>query len=369
MVRGMSERVPSDAVALDAVRRVLVTKLRHHGDVLLASPVLQVLKNHAPHAEVDALVYADTAPMLALHPALAQLHTIDRQWKRLGPLAQARAELALLRRLRARRYDLVVHLTEHPRGAWLARLLGARWSVAPRLDREPRWWSRSFTHRYVQPRGTGRHTVERNLDALRRIGVQPTPSERATAIVAGEEADARVAALIEAAGLGPRGFVHLHPASRWLFKCWPVADNAALIDRLAEAGWRVVLTAAPDPREMRMVEEIVAAARAPVTSFAGRLSLKELAALTARARLFVGVDSAPMHIAAAVKTPVVALFGPSSELEWGPWQVRHRIVSSESHLCRPCGLDGCGGGKLSECLTTLPLERVLVAARELLDAG
>jgi heptosyltransferase-3 len=73
-----------------------------------------------------------------------------------------------------------------------------------------------------------------------------------------------------------------------------------------------------------------------------------------------------MHIAAAVGTPVVALFGPSGEIEWGPWQVPHRVVVSNDHPCRPCGNDGCGGGKISECLTTLPVERVEAAVRALL---
>jgi len=90
-----------------------------------------------------------------------------------------------------------------------------------------------------------------------------------------------------------------------------------------------------------------------------------MAALASRARLFVGVDSAPMHIAAAMGTPVVALFGPSGEREWGPWMVPHRVVES-GHACRPCGNDGCGGGKVSECLTRLPVDRVHSAINELL---
>ena len=97
-----------------------------------------------------------------------------------------------------------------------------------------------------------------------------------------------------------------------------------------------------------------------------QLRLTELAALTREARAFVGVDSAPMHIAAAVQTPVVALFGPSGDIEWGPWQVPHRIVASTEYPCRPCGNDGCGGGKISECLTTLPVERVHAALAAIL---
>jgi heptosyltransferase-3 len=72
-----------------------------------------------------------------------------------------------------------------------------------------------------------------------------------------------------------------------------------------------------------------------------------------------------MHIAASAGTPVVALFGPSGDIEWGPWLVPHRIVTS-GHPCRPCGNDGCGGGKVSECLTTLPVDRVHAAINELL---
>ena len=100
-------------------------------------------------------------------------------------------------------------------------------------------------------------------------------------------------------------------------------------------------------------------------NLAGQLSLKELGALTARARLFIGVDSMPMHLAAAMGTPTLALFGPSSEDQWGPWNVEQRVVTS-THSCRPCGVDGCGGSKLSECLTFLPVDAVHAAARELL---
>lgn len=356
----------ADAIPLASVRRALVIKLRHHGDVLLASPVLTVLKRHLPHAEIDALVYADTAPMLEEHPSLAQLHRIDRGWKKHGPAAQLALERQLLARLRARGYDLVVHLTDAARGAWLTRLLGARFSVAPRRDDDPWWWRRSFTHLYPRVRGPGRHTVERNLDALRRIGLQPADEDRRLVLVPGAQARERVAALLQDHGLTPGGFIHLHPASRWLFKCWPVSSNAALIDALHADGRPIVLTAAPAGAEMRMAQEIAEVARAPVIQLAGKLSLKDMAALSEAARLFIGVDSAPMHIAAAVGTPTVGMFGPSSDLEWGPWRVASRIVASGVHPCRPCGLDGCGGSKVSECLTTLPVEQVLQASRELL---
>ena len=357
-----------DAVPFERLNRALVIKLRHHGDVLLASPVLATLKSAAPGLEIDALIYDDTAPMLAGHPALAQLHTVGRAWRSAGAAARLVAEWQLFATLRARRYDLIVHLCEHPRGAWLARSLGARWSVAPAVPGRSRFWKRSFTHLYPLPKNGRRHQVELNLDALRRIGLQPDIEGRHTRIFAGEEAARGVSAMLAEEGLPGGGFVHIHPASRWKFKCWPAQKIAELIEWLAARGERVVLTAAPDSEESAMVADILKCTSVPILNLAGKLSLKELVALIALAKLSICVDSMPMHVASAVGTPVVALFGPSGDVEWGPWMVRSAVVTSD-HPCRPCGNDGCGGGKVSECLTTLDAGRVFAAVERVLAAN
>jgi len=363
---------PPDRVPLARVRRVLVTKLRHHGDVLLASPVISTLKRAVPDAEIDVLVYAETAPMLVNHPGLAQLHVIDRAWKTQGIVAQVRAESRLYRTLRARRFDLLVHLTEHPRGLALAMLLRPSYAVTRvRDEREhPRLWRRGFTHFYPLPRGRPRHTVETNLDALRRIGIPPAAEDRKLVMLPGPPAQARVDAMLAERAIAPKRFVQVHPGSRWLFKCWPPGRMAALVGKLVGDGYDVIVTGAPDERERAIVDDMLEAlpgsSRARVHDFTGKLALLELCALTTRARLFVGVDSAPMHIAAAVGTPAVALFGPSDETEWGPWGVAHRVVASAEFPCRPCRNDGCGGGKISECLTTLPVDRVSAAVDALL---
>ena len=358
-----------DAIDLSTLSRVLVIKLRHHGDVLLTSPVFSVLKNHAPHLEIDALVYQDTAEMLSLHPAISQVHTIDRKWKSAGVFAQAKAEWQLLSTLRARRYDLVVHLTEHPRGAWIRRLTGARHSVAPATAGVGRFWKSSFSHFFAMPkRGNSRHTVEVNLDSLRRIGIHPTDDEKRLTLVPGAKAESDVTDLLAQHGLAEKGFIHLHPASRWLFKCWPAERVSGLISALQARGHRIIVTAAPSAEELTMIKDIQSKLRQPVVDLSGQLSLKQLAALTARARLFIGVDSAPMHIAAAMGTPTIALFGPSGEVEWGPWMTPHRLLTS-NHPCRPCGNDGCGGSKVSDCLTFISVEQVLDAVHEVMSDG
>lgn len=364
--------MPTEAIPAAGLRRALVVKLRHHGDVLLATPVISTLKRFAPDCEIDALAYADTAPMLEGHPALAQLHRIDRGWKRQGLRRQAAAEWGLISDLRARRYDLVVHLSVHTRGAWLVRLLRPRWSVAPKF-REG-FWAGSFTHLYPAQSDPQRHTVETNLDALRVLGIEPAAADKRVTLVPGAAAEARVEQLLAQHGLQAGRFVHVHPASRWAFKCWPADRVAAVCNALAAKGLAIVLTSAPDAGEKALVAEVRAAHRlgaapAPAVDLSGQLSLKDLAALTARARLFVGVDSAPMHMAAAMGTPVVAIFGPSGDREWGPWDPMHgghRVVASNSHPCRPCGMAGCNDSKVSQCLTTLPVAQVLSACEELL---
>ncbi len=353
----------TDPIDFAQVQRALVIKLRHHGDVLLASPLFQVIKNHAPHVQLDALVYSDTQEMLALHPAINSVHIIDREWKRSAALVQGAHELTLLRTLMKRHYDLVIHLTEHPRGAWLARLLRPKYAIA--VKKAAPFWKGSFTHLYLLPRQTPRHTVECNLDALRRVGLYPEEHEKRLVLTPGAPAEEKVARLLQQSGVAAKQFIHIHPTSRWFFKTWPAARVANLILELGRAGHRVVLSAAPAANERDMIARIKEHLKAPVVDFTGMLSLKELAALTAQARLFIGVDSAPMHIAAAMGTPVVALFGPSGEAQWGPWMTPHRVVTSR-HPCRPCGNDGCGGSKVSECLTTLPVAQVLAAANELL---
>ncbi len=358
----------ADAIDPAAVRRVLVIKFRHHGDVLLAAPVFRVLRALIPGVEVDALIYKDSLEMLSLNPDIAAIHTVDRRARGLSLFRKIAIEWRLLRTLKGRHYDLVVHLTEHPRGALVTRILQPRYAVARRYPgRRGRWWRRSFTHLYDVP-ARQRHTVETHLDALRRLGLVVPPEEKGLRLIAGAEAAGAVETRLARSGLGARPFIVIHPTSRWLFKAWPAASMTALIRKLLAAGQALVVTSGPDRGERDVIADILAPLPPSdaLMDWSGTLTLKELAALLSRARLFIGVDSAPLHMASATGTPAVAIFGPSGDQEWAPWRVPSRVLIASSYSCRPCGFAGCGEGQLSECMGAVGVDEVLQAVADLL---
>ena len=364
----MSRKRPPQTLDFSRIKRVLIIKLRHHGDVLITSPMFSTLKRQHPHLEVDALVYSDTAAMLEEHPQLNQLHRIDRHWKHLGLKGQISAEWSLLKQLKDKRYDLILHMTDHWRGLTLVKLLKPSYSITQcHVMRQGKFWKNTFDYNYPI-NYKKRHMVEKHLDALRHVGLYPDTNDKRMVAKAGSSAEAAVSEKLKNAGLAAGGYIHIHPTSRWLFKSWDTDKVAQLIDRLAEQGHKIVLTAAPSEPEMAMIEEILSKVTQTVTNFCGQLSLKELMALIQQAKLLIGVDSVPMHIASATDTPCLAFFGPSNELEWSPWMNQHTILSSD-HSCRPCDLAGCGDGRKSECMSAIPVTRALQAVNELLQSS
>jgi heptosyltransferase-3 len=272
-----------------------------------------------------------------------------------------------LRKLRSRRYDMLISLGNHPSALWLSWFLRPRYNVAPRrVGPLGRLWEKNFTEVVKYPANTRRHQIELNLDALRMFGVFPGEEERSLVLVPGEAAETGVRNRLAAAGLAPGGFILVHAPASLAYKQLPPARTARLIEALVKDGERVVLTGAPAKSDLALIAAIRGECRADTVDFSGQLSMKELAALVGHAKLVIAVDSAPVHIAAAMRTPVVAIFGPTNDHIWSPWRVPHRVVASSHHPCRPCHNAGCGGSGASDCLLTLPMDSVLDAARDLL---
>ncbi len=353
-----------DAAARLDPRRALVIKLGHIGDVLVTTPVFTALKEAWPGLAITALVNQGTEAMVQNSPYVDEVIVLERDHP--GRLAELAYQLRLLGRLRAARYDLSLELSGGDRGAFLSRAAaaGLRVGFAPK---KPHVRARAF-HLLADATGTQNHVVETFLRQVRALGLEPR--DTSLKLYPGPRAEEEAGALLAEHGLEPGGFALLHPTSRWMFKCWTLEGNAALIRHLGREGLPVVLTAAPAAKERDFVRGVLAQdlGRARVVDLTGRLRLPLLAALIARARVFLGVDSAPMHMAAALGTPVLALFGPSGEKMWGPWQVPAQVVTGDCPE-RPCGRDGCEGSKVSRCLVELPPERVVAALERLLEVA
>ncbi len=351
---------------LSVVKRVLVVKMRHHGDVLLTSPVFTNLKRALPQAEIDAFIYQDTLPMLDGHPAISSYLLYDRGWKKLSPLKKIIKEAHLLRRIRKNRYDLVINLTEGDRGAIAAWISKSRYRVGFDPHKKGFLGKRNVYTHLVKNCPHPRHTVERQLDVLRRIGIFPQEEEKAVSLHIPAEAFQQVGQMLHPlAG----SYTVVHPVSRWRFKCLSTQQIAGVVRALHERGEKIVLSASPDPDELQMIAEICAQIPdIPLMNLAGKMSLKQLAALIASAKALITVDSVPLHIASATKTPVIALFGPTSDQNWGPWMHPRAKVVAQQFSCRPCYQDGCGGSKKSDCLLSMPQQKILTAFEALFSA-
>ena len=232
---------------LDAVERVLVVKLRHHGDVLLTSPVFRVLRRALPEARIDAYIYREMLPMLEGHPDVAgfQLYDASRKLGSVGPLVAH--EMDLFRRIRSEGYDLVINLTEGDRGALIAWFSGARYRIGWDPEGAGLPLKRKLYTHLVKRCRTPRHMVEQNLDALRRIGIFPAQEERDLLFMVPADAEASARERLRAAGLTPGAYILIHPTSRWLFKSWPAARVAELIRSLDARGGPLVLSSPPPP--------------------------------------------------------------------------------------------------------------------------
>jgi heptosyltransferase III len=353
---------------LSKVKRSLVIKMRHHGDVLLTSPLFSNLKKTIPGAQIDAFIYKDTLPMLQGHPAIADYLLYDREWKKLSPFKKFAKESALLYKIRSRGYDLVINLTEGDRGAIAALVSGSPYRVGFDPKKSGLLGKRKIYTHVVNDCPHPRHSVERGLDVLRRIGIFPDSEERDLFLHVPEDAKKKMADLLEKEEIRLGNYILIHPVSRWRFKCLATKQIAQLITTLHDKGMRLVLSAGPDLQEIAMVEEILALTPdIPVLNCAGKVTLKELSALIQNAKALVCVDSVPLHIASALKTPVVAMFGPTSEQNWGPWMHPKARVVAQKFSCRPCYQDGCGGSKMSDCLFSMPIQSILSAIDEVVS--
>src|SRR5476649_1738258 len=237
-------------------QRILIIKLRHHGDMLLTTPVISTLKEHYPEAEIDMLMYLETKDMLASNTSLTTLFTIDRTWKKQGTFAHLRHETALIRSLIARKYDLVINLADQWRSALVTKLTGAPVRVGFDFPkRKGKLWQHCHNNLVDVASHNALHTVEQNLSILSPLGLT-SPVLQVT-MSYGAEDKIKVENLLRKHNiLG--NYIVVQPTSRWFFKCWTDEKMAETLSALQTNGMSVILTSGPAENELKMIERILA---------------------------------------------------------------------------------------------------------------
>jgi len=291
--------------------RILIVRLSAIGDVIHGLPVLCALRERFPQALLAWVAEERAAALLRGHKALDELIIVPRGW-----LKSPRVVWELRRRLRALRFDMTIDLQGLTKSAVAAWLSGCSRRIGFG-DEKGRELSRWLNNRRVRTRRP--HVVDCNLELLKPLGIESPPVRFD---VPENEADRAAAeAMIRQAGVED-GFGVINPGAGWPSKLWPTKRYAAVAGHLGRAWGLPTLVVWAGQQERAWAAEIAAGSDghgrvAPPTS------LTELAALVRRARLFVGSDTGPLHLAAAVGTPCVGLFGPMPAERNGPYGIGH----------------------------------------------
>ena len=333
--------------------RILLVKLSSFGDVLHALPTLEALRVAYPSAHITWLVEAAYAPLLSGHPALNEVWVAPRLrpaelWSGSNPATLRR----LVQQLRARPFDLVVDVQGLLKSAvWVALAKSPR-KVGYDRTRELSYLA--LTER-VDPFDPEAHAVRRYLNLAHYLGASPAlPVFRL-----GLDAAADISALIPAETGRPLAV--LHPGARWPSKLWPLASWARLAEWFHAQGFQVAVTGSAADQEL--AAGLVRQSQAPLLILAGYTSLAQLAGLLRKARLAVTTDTGAMHLAAALETPVTALFGPTAPWRTGPFGDGHQVVRL-GLACSPCFKRHCPAPR---CLNDLTPEMVTAACEKILS--
>jgi heptosyltransferase-3 len=330
------------------IKKILVIKFRHIGDVLLTVPVFRALKEIFPQAHIAALVNSGTEDVLTGNPFIDELIVFDRSIKKMGPVQRSLRELSFLHTIRAKNFDMTVDLTSGDRAAIISFISGARYRLAYITYKGFLFKRYLYTH---LAKKDSVHVVKQNLDILRQSGLSYNDTSLLLNVSIDDEIFIR-----EAIG-DEKNIVHVHPVAGILHKCWKDKYMAQVIDYIIDRGFKPVITSSSNYNELEKAHNIMSLVKGSFIDLTGKTSLKQLAALSKISRFFIGIDSSPMHIAAAVGVPVIAIFGPSSETLWAPWCEKKLIISKNLPCRLPCkNKKNC---QTHECINSITPEEVI----------
>jgi len=358
---GLIDRNPLPA-PLSSYKHILLIQLGDIGDVILTLPAIRALRENFPESRLVVCVREKAREIIEDCTWASEVVTVRKEQK---PLKAAVLDQAhWMRELRAHRFDLAIDLRTGTRGAIIAGFSGAGTRIG-RFAADGRLWrNRVFTHLVTPPDETFQYAAEHNLNILSPLGLNirdralqitiPCHRKQAATRLFSEEKIPR-----------NRPLLAFHPFSLWKYKEWQVNACAELIDDV-QLRYDVTVIITGSSEEHGRADQVVARCRTKPFNLAGKTSIGELAAVLSACRGFIGVDTAALHLAAAVGVPTLGIFGPSPTACWAPRGSRHTVVSKKMP-CVPCRRKGCRNSEISQCLDELTLKDIHEALCRFLD--
>ena len=328
--------------------RILLTRLRFIGDIVLTTPIIRSVRDAFPESHIAYLGDRHAVTLLEHNPCVDSILPYD--YSRPAVLEQHRVG----RDLRRRGFDLVIDMFNNPRSALLCLSTNAKTRVG--LNRRGRAWAYTVT---VTDDGIPKSPIQFHSQFLRALGI-PLASTKTEIVLLPEEREGALEFLPD--GSGP--LIGIHPGASWPAKRWDAERFGALADRLADAGMRVVVFGAPG--DQLTVQQVVESTSS-VPHVLPAANLRHLAAMISHCACFVCNDAGPMHIAAALDVPTVAIFGPGEENIWFPYDrsLGHTVLRKDVP-CHPCHKDFCPrtGDGYMECMKLLQVDEVARAVEQ-----
>lgn len=350
----------SEEIRPEAVREILVIRTAYIGDVVMALPLLKPLRDRFRKARISFLTSAKAREVVENNPYVDEIITYDPFW--FYPSGK-RGYLDFIKGIRGRQFDLVIETRGDIREiAFLVLPLKARYKVSYDVG------GGGYLLTHVVPYQGTRHRVEYHLDIAKYLGCD-VGSHVEWGIYLTEYEKAKVVELLKNERIElDKPIVAIHPGSRKELKCWSPEGYAAVADIVArELGGAVLLTGAPE--ELPLVKRVEGMMKERSIVLAGRTTLRELAGVISHCSLFICNDSSPMHIAAAMKIPTVAIFGPSKSIETGPYGKGHIVVEKEFPCRDTCDEDVCHFTRYNACMKDISMNDVFMAAAGILKSG
>ena len=344
---------------------ILIVKTSAIGDVVHTLPALNAIRKKYPEAKIDWLVEEAAADAVIGHKAIGRVLVSKRkQWIkdwRVGRLWQAfNGFFSFVKKLRSTKYDLLIDFQSLLKSSVFVFLARAEIKAGFGRGMDHAECSYLFLNKKIPPVDMNQHALERELKLLGGIGIEHDEIVFNFPIDENHRTD--VDDLLLKSDIAPdKPFVAINPMTTWETKHWYDERFVAVAQKLIAQGVGVVFTGGKS--DVAGIDKLCAQLNGKVANLAGQTSLNTLAVVFEKAKVVITTDTGPMHVAAAVNTPVVALFGPTAPWRTGPYGDQHKILQVEME-CRPCLKKNCG---TRICMREITAEQVLVATNEILQ--